>query len=81
MSHCRRPDSSYLDDHNGLLNNITDSSLNQIQQHLDASWSCGFDLDCSLTDGFHRLSNEIDIHLRGIPSEYHKEKSVEEEDW
>uniref|UniRef100_A0A915LB25 Uncharacterized protein n=1 Tax=Romanomermis culicivorax TaxID=13658 RepID=A0A915LB25_ROMCU len=69
MSHVRvKVSFDYFDNDNGLLNDVVDFSLYQIQQGLDASFGRLFNFNSATSNGTDGFPNEIDVNLSSVPS-------------
>lgn len=55
-----------FDNDDGLLDNIVDLCLDQLQQDIDAALSSPFKTDGTPPNGSHTSAHKVDIHLSGI---------------
>eukprot|EP01137_Pigoraptor_chileana_P028939 Opistho-2@13440 len=62
-----------LDHDNGLLHNIVDLRLDELEERLDATLSGALNLDGAASNGTDRLAHEVHINLRGILLELGKD--------
>jgi len=56
-----------LDHDNGLLYNVVDLGVDQVQQDVHASLGGGLDLDGASANGAHGLAHEVNVDFRGVP--------------
>ena len=57
-----------LDDDDGLLHDVVDLGLNEVEQRADAAFRRLLHLDGAASDGAHRLAHKVHVNLRGVPT-------------
>ncbi len=75
QDHClvrRTEEGTDFHNHDRLLNYIADSCIDQVHEHVDATFRRRLNLDRTLPDRLDALPNEINIDFRGVPSSSHQ---------
>jgi len=62
---------THLDDHDGLLNDVGDLRLDQLEEDVDAAVGGALDLDSADANGAHGLADKVHVDLGGVPEHTH----------
>ena len=62
---------THLDDDDGLLHDVVDLGLDEVEQRADAAFRRLLHLDGTTSDGAHRLAHKVHVNLCSIPTSTH----------